>query len=93
MKKPKYTKYELEVLDYMEGPNPPKTIPNVKQEIERYREIAKRSVAKKAISLRLSPSDLEGIKSKALIEGIPYQTLISSVIHKYVNGTLVERRN
>jgi predicted DNA binding CopG/RHH family protein len=45
----------------------------------------------KRITLRLSSADLEGIQSRAIEEGIPYQTLISSVIHKYITGRLVDR--
>ena len=52
---------------------------------------AKAAIAKdKRITLRLSSADLEGIQARAIEEGIPYQTLISSVIHKYVSGRLVE---
>lgn len=43
------------------------------------------------INIRLSSGDLQAIRTRALQEGIPYQTLISSVLHKYVNGTLQER--
>ena len=43
------------------------------------------------INIRLSSSDLQAIRTRALQEGIPYQTLISSVLHKYVSGTLQER--
>jgi predicted DNA binding CopG/RHH family protein len=38
------------------------------------------------ISLRVSKTDLARLKSRALQEGIPYQTLINSIIHKYVSG-------
>ena len=38
------------------------------------------------ISLRVSKADLARLKSRALQEGIPYQTLINSIIHKYVSG-------
>jgi len=38
------------------------------------------------ISLRVSKADLAQLKSRALQEGIPYQTLINSIIHKYVSG-------
>ena len=52
---------------------------------------AKAAIAKdKRITLRLSSADLDGIQARAIEEGIPYQTLISSVIHKYVSGRLVE---
>jgi predicted DNA binding CopG/RHH family protein len=43
------------------------------------------------INIRLSSSDLQAIRVRAMQEGIPYQTLISSVLHKYVSGTLQER--
>jgi predicted DNA binding CopG/RHH family protein len=52
---------------------------------------AKATLAKdKRITLRLSSLDLEAIQAKAIEEGIPYQTLISSILHKYVTGRLVE---
>jgi predicted DNA binding CopG/RHH family protein len=54
---------------------------------------AKAAMSKdKRITMRLSSMDLESIQSRAIEEGIPYQTLISSVIHKYVTGRLVEVR-
>ena len=43
------------------------------------------------INIRLSSGDLHAIRTRALQEGIPYQTLISSVLHKYVSGTLQDR--
>jgi predicted DNA binding CopG/RHH family protein len=52
---------------------------------------AKAAIAKdRRITLRLSSADLAGIQTKAIEEGIPYQTLISSIIHKYVTGRLVD---
>jgi predicted DNA binding CopG/RHH family protein len=60
------------------------------QELQSY---AKAAIAKdKRITLRLSSIDLESIQTIAVEEGIPYQTLISSVLHKYVTGRLVEQR-
>ena len=43
------------------------------------------------MNIRLTKNDLDGIKLKAVEEGIPYQTLIASIIHKYVTGKLCER--
>ena len=43
------------------------------------------------INIRLSSGDLQAIRTRALQEGVPYQTLISSVLHKYVSGTLQEK--
>ena len=44
----------------------------------------------KNINIRMSAYDIEKVKQRSLEEGIPYQTLISSVIHKYVTGKLVD---
>jgi predicted DNA binding CopG/RHH family protein len=43
------------------------------------------------INIRLTSQDLNALRTRALQEGIPYQTLISSVLHKYVSGRLLER--
>jgi hypothetical protein len=43
------------------------------------------------VNIRLSSGDLSDIQVKALQEGVPYQTLIASVLHKYVTGRLAER--
>lgn len=57
----------------------------------RHREYAEAMVRKDArINIRLSSKDLRGLQKKALAEGIPYQTLIASVLHKYVEGRLRE---
>jgi predicted DNA binding CopG/RHH family protein len=44
----------------------------------------------KRINIRLSTPDLMDIQARALEEGMPYQTLIASVLHKFVSGRLVE---
>ncbi len=46
----------------------------------------------KRINLRLSQKDYHQIQIKAIEEGIPYQTLISSLVHKYLNGSLTQRQ-
>lgn len=52
-------------------------------------KIAEHSVKKdKRINIRLSGRDLAALQRRALEEGIPYQTLVSSVLHKYVSGGL-----
>ena len=43
------------------------------------------------INIRLSAKDLEDIKIRAMEDGIPYQTLMGSILHKYVTGRLIER--
>jgi predicted DNA binding CopG/RHH family protein len=46
----------------------------------------------KNINIRISAYDIEKVKQLSVEEGIPYQTLISSVIHKYITGKLVDER-
>ncbi len=48
---------------------------------------------KKSISLRLRKYDLEKLKERAQQEGIPYQTLLSSLVHKFVTDQLIDKRN
>lgn len=63
-----------------------------KEELERFRTSARATAAKdKRVNIRLSSGDLRDIQTRALEDGIPYQTLIASVLHKYVTGRLVER--
>ena len=69
-----------------------KPVKNMQAEIKRYIEYAKNTLKKdQRISIRMSKQDLIGIRSKAVDEGMPYQTLITSVVHKYVNGKLVSK--
>ena len=44
----------------------------------------------KRINIRISNRDLTAIQSKASEEGLPYQTLVSSIIHKYISGSLID---
>jgi predicted DNA binding CopG/RHH family protein len=44
------------------------------------------------MNIRIAKRDLEALKAKALEEGMPYQSLVSSVLHRYVTGRLVESR-
>jgi predicted DNA binding CopG/RHH family protein len=63
-----------------------------KKIVNQYRSIARATMAKNMrVNIRLSARDLEGMQARAIEEGIPYQTLMSSVLHKYVSGKLVER--
>ena len=91
MSKNKYSKQELEIVNYIEN-RKPKSVPNLAKEIDKYTKVFQENATKrKAISLRILESDLAKVKARAIIEGIPYQSLIGSVIHKYVNGGLVAR--
>ena len=46
----------------------------------------------KRLNIRISERDLVELQRKALREGLPYQTFVSSIIHKFINGTLVEEK-
>lgn len=48
------------------------------------------AIKDRRVNIRLSSADLHDIQTRALEEGIPYQTLIASVLHKYVTGRLAE---
>jgi predicted DNA binding CopG/RHH family protein len=63
-----------------------------KSELARFKAAARATAIKdKRVNIRLSSGDLQDIQVKALEEGLPYQTLIASVLHKYVTGRLAER--
>ena len=86
----KYTPEELELVEYME--TNPASVPNVKERIAFIQNAVKEDInARKQINFRINQNDLEKLKSRALIEGIPYQTLLNSIVHKYLNGTLVSK--
>ena len=60
--------------------------------IAKYKAAAKATFKKdKRVNIRISELDLELLQERALIEGLPYQTLMSSVLHKYVTGRLAEK--
>ncbi len=68
-----------------------KPVRNQKGEIARFRAVAEATLLKnKRVNTRISSRDLEGLQAKAAEEGVPYQTLMASVLHKFVSGRLVE---
>lgn len=61
---------------------------------EKHQEYAQAMFKKDArINIRLSSNDLRRLQKKALAEGIPYQTLVASILHKYVEGRLHENNS
>lgn len=63
-----------------------------KRELAKFKAAARATALKdRRVNIRLSSGDLSDIQVKALEEGVPYQTLIASVLHKYVTGRLTER--
>ncbi|MDE2297147.1 MAG: hypothetical protein KGK18_03195 [Burkholderiales bacterium] len=63
-----------------------------KGELSKFKAAARATAIKdRRVNIRLSSGDLIDIQVKALEEGVPYQTLIASVLHKYVTGRLAEQ--
>jgi predicted DNA binding CopG/RHH family protein len=87
---PKIDDYEREILKaYEKGQL--KSIAT-KAELAKFKAAARATAIKdRRVNIRLSSGDLNDIQVRALEEGVPYQTLIASVLHKYVTGRLSER--
>jgi len=87
----KLDKSEKELLESFEN-GEWVSVDNLESEKLKYQEIARYTIQKnKRINIRISEKDLNGIKLRAREEGIPYQTLISSVLHKFVSGKFIEK--
>ena len=87
---PKIDEFEREVLSATEKGNLKSVA--TKAELAKFKA-AMRAIAVKdrRVNIRLSSGDLTGIQVRALEQGVPYQTLIASVLHKYVTRHLAER--
>ena len=82
--------YELKVLRAFERGRLKSVA--TKSELQKLKAAANATAIKDhRVNIRLSSIDLSDIRVKALEEGIPYQTLIASVLHKYVTGRLLEK--
>lgn len=87
---PKTDPHEVEVLDAYES-GALKSVAT-KEELVRFKAAARATAIKdRRVNVRLSSGDLRDIQVRALEEGVPYQTLIASVLHKYVTGRLADR--
>ncbi len=87
-----YTKDELEIVEYIESKNP-KSTPNALEELSKIKlAVTQKYTKRKAINLKVLESDIERFRAKALEEGMGYQTLINSVLHKYITGQLVDKK-
>ena len=79
---------EQEIVEYVEG-SAAVSIDNLDGEKSRYSQIARDQIGKKkTVSIRLLESDLERLKAQSVRQGLPYQVLISSLIHQYANGKI-----
>lgn len=81
---------EKEILESVER-GEWRSVKGVKRDLGRYSRYARATFRKdRRLNIRISSRDLEAIQKRALEEGLPYQTLISSLLHKYAAGRLRE---
>jgi len=91
MDKIKLDKEEQEILESFER-GEWKSVQHVKAEIIQHQQSARKTLKKdKRVNIRISSKVLEEIQALAVENGIPYQTLMSSVLHRYVSGYLIEK--
>ena len=89
MKKYRLDREEKQILDAIENDRWELVKPK-RAELDHYAEIARNTFRKdQRINIRISKADLIRIKAKAAEEGIPYQTLVASIIHKYASRGLL----
>lgn len=90
MPDPKLDAYETEVLTAFDAGKLVSVAS--KEELEMLRAAARATGTKdRRVNIRLASADVRDLQALALREGIPYQTLIASVLHKFVTGRLVDR--
>lgn len=86
-----YDAEEKSILDVYESEKIKLSTPS-RKEIESIKAAARSTFKKdKRITIRLYDSDYKGIQKKAMEMGIPYQTLISGIVHRYIEGDLVSK--
>jgi len=91
MSKLKLQQDELELLASYEA-DEWASVKKLKEQKEQYGTYARATFRKdRRVNIRISEKDLLDLQKRAIRQGIPYQTLISSVLHKYVNGGLTEK--
>jgi predicted DNA binding CopG/RHH family protein len=65
--------------------------PDMQERLAVWKEAAANTRRKRSVTMRFSNLMIDQLKAKAQREGMPYQTLVNSVLHKYLSGRLVER--
>ena len=85
----KLTKEEKDIISSVERGEWRATTKKV--DLRKYQQAARQMMKKDArLNIRVSSHDLESLQKKAMEEGLPYQTFVSSILHKFVAGRLVE---
>ncbi len=91
MKDIKLDHEETELLKSLEA-DEWKSVPNVEQEKKRYQNIARQTLNKnKRVNLRMTEKDFDSAQVQAIEAGIPYQTFLASIVHRYLTGQLIEK--
>ena len=86
-------RYEKQILSAYER-GTLKSVVTSEVSLRRYREYARATLTKnRRVNIRMSTVDLADIQARATEEGIPYQTLMASVLHKFATGRLRERKS
>lgn len=89
--KKRYDEFESDMIKAYEKGELISTAPS-RAEFKKFRFAARKTFVKdRRVNIRLTSPDIMDIQARALEEGIPYQTLIASVLHKFVSGRLVEK--
>ena len=87
----KFMQEEKDILESVER-GEWKRIPNFKREAQRFQAAAQATLRKdKRVNIRMTERDMVHLQKKAVVEGLPYQTLIASILHKYINGRIIEK--
>lgn len=91
MRRTTLSKEEQEIQDSFER-GEWKPVKHPKRELARHQRYARDTLRKdRRVNIRISSKDLEAIQARAAEDGMPYQTLMASILHRYVSGTLVAR--
>ena len=91
MTKIKLDKEEKDLLDSYER-GEWKSVKNLEEEIKKHSVYARQTLKKdKRVNIRISSMVLEEIQTRAIEDGMPYQTLISSILHRFVTGRFIEK--
>lgn len=87
-----FDKEEKEILESFER-GEWKSVPHLNERKKQLKEYTRATLRKdKRLNIRISKRDLNELQRRAVHEGLPYQTYISSLLHKFVNGHFVERK-
>ncbi len=88
MNKSRFDEEERDLIESIER-GEWKSVKNLKAEIKKHQAYARNTLKKdKRVNIRISTRDLEALQTRAVEDGIPYQTLMTSVLHRFAAGRL-----